>query len=448
MEFNYDNYKEAGISLLSKLISYASVLEEFDPNSTEPFGLENKEVLDFILEYAKKDGFDVFNDDNYAGHIEFGQGDELLGILCHLDVVPVADQDWVHDPFTLTIEDGKMYGRGTTDDKGPLAAAYLALKILKDSGFTPKKRIRLIMGCDEESGSRCLHHYFRTQELPSLGFSPDAEYPLIYGEKAHMNYNFIGELKKDEIIVEFNCGNRYNIVPAKATMKLNKDYKNEYLTFLKANNYQGEIIDDNYVAYGRASHAMCPDKGLNASFILFEFLNQVHPTTLSNFFVNSLTFDPFGKKLGYDLYDEEMLELTSNVGVVKINNGKILVGMDCRVPLESHKDKMVECISKASSEYGLSYEILSFGGYHYVNPNGTLVKTLMNAYQEVSGDFDSKPVVIGGGTYAKFIKNCVAFGPTFIGREDVCHIADEYLSVSDFMDNVKIYVKAIYELTK
>ena len=448
MEFNINDYKENGLFLLSKLISFKSVLEEFDPNSDEPFGADNKKALDFILEYAKKDGFKVFNDDNYAGHIEFGNGEELLGILCHLDVVPVADQDWNHDPFTLTIEGDKMYGRGTTDDKGPLAAAYLALKILKDSGFEPKKRIRLIMGCDEESGSRCLRHYFKTQELPGLGFSPDAEYPLIYGEKAHMNYNFIGNLKNDEIIVELTSGNRYNIVPAKASMKLNKDLKKEYLEFLNKNNYQGEVVDDCYFAYGKASHAMVPDKGLNASFILFEFLNEVHPTTLSKFFVNCLTFDPFGKKLGYDLYSEEMLELTSNVGVVKIKDGKILVGMDCRVPLESHKDKMVECISNASKAYDLDYEILSFGGYHYVDPNGTLVKTLMNAYQEVSGDYESKPMVIGGGTYAKFIKNCVAFGPTFPGREDVCHIADEYLLLSDFLDNVKIYVKAIYDLTK
>ena len=448
MEFNVNDYKKAGIELLSKLISYASVLEEFDPESDAPFGEENKKALEFILNYAKKDGFNVYNDDNYAGHIEFGSGEELLGILCHLDVVPVADQDWKHDPFVLTIEDDKMYGRGTTDDKGPLAAAYIALKILKDKGFKPNKRIRLIMGCDEESGSRCLRHYFKTQELPGLGFSPDAEYPLIYGEKAHMNYNFIGNLANAEIIVELNCGNRYNIVPAKASMKLNIDLKEQYLAFLKANNYQGEVVEDNYIAYGRASHAMCPDKGLNASFILFEFLNETHPTTLSNFFVNCLTFDPFGKKLGYDLHSEEMLELTSNVGVVKIKDGKILVGMDCRVPLESHKDKMVECIENASKAHGLDYEILSFGGYHYVDPNGTLVQTLMKAYQEVSGDYESKPMVIGGGTYAKFIKNCVAFGPSFPGSEDVCHIADEYLKVSDFMDNVLIYVKAIYELTK
>ena len=448
MDFNINDYKESGIELLSKLIEYQSVLEEFNPNSDEPFGLDNKKALEFILDYAKNDGFKVFNDDNYAGHIEFGSGEELLGILCHLDVVPVADQDWVHEPFKLTIEGDKMYGRGTTDDKGPLAAAYIALKILKDAGFEPKKRIRLIMGCDEESGSRCLRHYFKTQELPSLGFSPDAEYPLIYGEKAHMNYNFIGVIKNDEIIVEFNCGNRYNIVPAKAQMKLTKDYKNEYLAFLAKNNYQGEVIGDDYIAYGKASHAMVPFKGVNASFILFEFLNEVHPTTLSKFFVNCLTFDAYGKKLGYDLYSEEMLELTSNVGVVKIKDGKILVGMDCRVPLESHKDKMVECIEKASKTYDLGYEILSFGGYHYVDPNGFLVKILMNAYQEVSKDYESKPMVIGGGTYAKFIKNCVAFGPTFPGREDVCHIADEYLSMSDFFDNVLIYVKAIYELTK
>ena len=448
MDFNIEKYKESALLLLSKLISFKTVLDRFDPKSEAPFGEENRRALHFILEYAKNEGFKVKNCDDYAGHIEFGKGTETLGILCHLDVVPVDGQNWDTDPFVLTIKDDKMYARGSVDDKGPLVAAYMAMKLLKDNGFVPKKKVKLIMGCDEESGSRCLHHYFKSQKLPEIGFSPDAEFPLIYGEKTHMNYNIIGQLDSSDIIEELNCGNRYNIVPAKASMKLSKDLKKEYLDFLKVNNYNGEVINDEYFAYGLASHAMVPQNGVNASFILMSFLNEYTDSKLARFFVKYLTFDPFGKKLGYDMYDDEMKELTSNVGVVKISNGNFLIGMDCRVPRENHKDTMLNAINNAVNEFDYSADILSFGGYHYVDPNGFLVSTLMNVYKEVTGDLTSEPITIGGGTYAKFIKNAVAYGPMLPGREDVCHIANEYMLLSDFMNAILIYAKAIYELTK
>ena len=448
MDFEVKKYEDEALFLLSKLISFKTVLEEFKPKSKEPFGKENQECLKFILRYADLDGFKTYNADNYAGHIEFGSGDETLGILAHLDVVPVDGQKWQSDPFVLTIKDGKMYGRGVADDKGPLVATYMAMKLLKDRGFTPKKKVRLIMGCDEESGSRCLKHYFEKQPLPAFGFSPDADFPLIYGEKAHCTYDFLGKLDSSEIIKEFECGVRYNVVPAVAKMKLSKDLKKEYQEYLAKNNYQGEIDGEYYVAHGVSSHAMVPQNGLNASFILFSFLNEVNPTKLSKFFVDYLTFDPFGKKLGYDIYDEQMKELTSNVGLVNIKNGKVKIGIDCRVPREDHKDKMLECINKAAESIGFEVDVHSFGGFHYVDPKGFLVKTLMNVYKDVTGDVKSEPITIGGGTYAKFIDNAVAYGPLMPGREDVCHIADEYMFDSDFLMAIEIYAKAIYELTK
>lgn len=246
MEFNVDKYLEEGLLLLSKLISFETVLKNFNPKSDAPFGEENKHALKFILEYASKDGFDILNDKNYAGHIEFGKGKEILGILAHLDVVPVDGQVWKTNPFVLNISDGKLFGRGSMDDKGPLVASYLAMKLLKDQGFTPKKKVRLIMGCDEESGSRCLDHYFKKNPVPDLGFSPDADFPLIYGEKAHMTFNFEGKLDSSEIITEFTCGTRYNVVPALASMKLSKDLKKEYLAFLEKNHYEGKVEKDSY----------------------------------------------------------------------------------------------------------------------------------------------------------------------------------------------------------
>ncbi|MDE6660661.1 MAG: dipeptidase PepV [Anaeroplasmataceae bacterium] len=448
MEFNVDKYLEEGLLLLSKLISFETVLKNFNPKSDAPFGDENKHALKFILEYASKDGFDILNDQNYAGHIEFGKGKEILGILAHLDVVPVDGQAWKTNPFVLNISGDKLFGRGAMDDKGPLVASYLAMKLLKDQGFTPKKKVRLIMGCDEESGSRCLNHYFKKNPVPDLGFSPDADFPLIYGEKAHMTYNFEGKLDASEIITEFTCGTRYNVVPALATMKLSKNLKQEYLAFLEKNHYEGKVEKDTYYAYGKASHAMVPQKGLNASFILFEFLNEVAPSTLSEFFVKYLTFDPFGKKLGYDLYDEQMKELTSNVGLVNIKNGTLLIGIDSRVPQKEHEALMREKINEAAKTANLKANVLSFGGYHYVDPSSFLVTTLMNVYKEVTGDFTALPMTIGGGTYAKFIDNGVAYGPLMPGREDVCHIADEYMLLEDFKNAILIYAKAIYELTK
>ncbi|MDE5715199.1 MAG: Sapep family Mn(2+)-dependent dipeptidase [Anaeroplasmataceae bacterium] len=448
MNFNLDKYIEDGLFLLSKLVSFETVLNQYDPKSDAPFGKENKEALHFMLDYAKHDGFLVFNDHNYAGHIEFGKGKETLGILAHLDVVPVEGQNWNTDPFTLTIQNDKLFGRGTIDDKGPLVAAYIAMKMLKDNGFEPKKQIRLIMGCDEESGSRCLTHYFKENKLPEFGFSPDADFPLIYGEKAHMTYVIEGNVDDKEIVYEMICGTRLNVVPAKATMKLKKDYKKEYQEFLKKNNYKGEIIGEDYVAYGIASHAMVPEKGLNAAFILFQFLDEVESTKLSSFFTTYFTFDPFGKKMGYDLYDEEMKELTSNVGIINIKNGKVWVGVDCRVPRESHFEKMKSCIEQATNSVGLTAKIEGFGGYHYVDPKGFLVSTLLHAYQDITKDTKSKPITIGGGTYAKFIKNAVAFGPMLPGREDGCHIANEYMLMDDFKIMIQVYAKAIYELTK
>lgn len=448
MEFDSKKYQEEGIELLKKLIAFPTIIDEYRPNSDAPFGEENKKALEFLLDQATKDGFKIDNVDNYAGAIEYGLGEEELGILAHLDVVPVTGQIWDTNPFELTIKENKLFGRGAVDDKGPLVAVYMALKLLKEQGFVPQKKIRLIVGCDEETGSRCLTHYFEKRSLPQLGFSPDADFPLIYGEKAHAIYHFEGKLRPSEIIKEFICGDRYNVVPAFAKMRLQINLESEYLMFLATKHYIGTIEDGWYIAYGKASHAMIPQKGLNASFILFEFLNEFASTELSRFFVKYLTFDPFGKKLGYDLVDPTMNELTSNVGIVKIQNQEILIGVDCRVPSEQHRDRILQCITNAAAEAHLEAKLVSFGGYHYVDPKGPLVTTLMNVYKEITGDYSAKPITIGGGTYAKFIQNAVAFGPLLPGREDVCHIANEYMYLSDFLTTITIYAKAIYELTK
>ena len=442
----YPKYKEEGIKILEKLIAFESILDKYEPNSDAPFGIENKKALEYFLELGNKAGFITKNVDNYAGHLEYGEGEEILGILGHLDVVPVDKADWVSDPFKLSIRDGKMYARGSIDDKGPVVASYIALKMLHDLGFKPNKRIRLIVGCDEESGSRCLKRYLECEQRPSLGFSPDADFPLIYGEKGMMSYDIIADIT-DDVIEDFICGTRYNIVPALAKMKLSINLEKEYLEYLKNNNHQGEVIDGYLVAYGKASHAMCPSNGINAAFILFDFLNKYTDSKIARFVDKYLLFDTLGEKLGYDCYDEEMKFLTSNLALVNKSGNTLKIGVNCRLPLDSCHNVIKESLKIACLEFGYSYNIISESKRHYVSKDSDLVKKLMKAYKEVTGD-NSEPITIGGGTYAREIGNAVAFGPMFLGREDVCHIANEYMFIEDFDKAVEIYFKAIYELTK
>lgn len=440
---------EDATEVLRQLISYQTVLDVFDPNSETPFGVANRDALHYLLNHAEEAGFKTFNADNYAGHIEFGpeEGDSI-GVLAHLDVVPVTGQVWETNPFELKIKDGKLYGRGVADDKGPLVASYFALKIIKEQKWPITKRVRLIAGSDEESGSRCLQHYFLKEEKPILGFSPDADFPLIYGEKGMASFDIKVSLNNQEVIEEFICGDRYNMVPAEAKMRLKVNLQEEYEAFLLANQYLGEVKDGYYIAYGIPAHAMVPENGLNAGFILFEFLNQTCPTALSTYMSQFLTFDPDGKKFGIAMYDEEMKSLTMNVGIITIENGTCKIGINCRIPFDNQIDFIKNQVEHSFPDESFSVHILGSSNRHYVDPNSQLVQTLMNAYRSITGDSVSQPFTIGGGTYAKYIHQAVAFGPQFPNTEDVCHIANEYITMEDFIKSIAIYTKAIYDLIR
>ena len=440
-----NKYKDQGMKILKDLVAIPSVLDEYKPESSEPFGKYNKEALDYILNKGEEFGFKTKNVDNYAGHIEYGSGKEILGILAHLDVVPVTKEEWDQDPFLLTIKDNKMYGRGTTDDKGPLVASLIAMKILKDEGYKPNKKIRLIMGCDEESGSRCLERYLEKEDKPDLAFSPDADFPLIYGEKGILSYDIVGY--EDSIITEMYAGERYNIVPSMAYFKLSINKEREFKEFLERKNYKGEIKDGKYIIYGESSHAMDPDKGINAIYLMFEFLFQYTDSKLAEFVYKYYLFDNHGKKADYYDYDDEMKDLTSNLAIIRLENQKFKLGFNVRCPKDDSFDVIPEKVSKIAGIYRYRFEFLGGSKRHYVNRNTELVQKLLKAYQEITNDY-SEPITIGGGTYARELGYAVAFGPQMPGRPDVCHISNEYMRLEDFFNAIKIYYLAIKELTK
>ena len=175
---------EEMIANLGKMVAIDSQLGT--PTEGKPFGEGPAKALSEGLKIAEELGFHTVNLDNYCGYAEMGEGEEIVGIAGHLDIVPVGG-DWSYDPFVLTRKGDYVYGRGTTDDKGPVIEALYAMKLLRDSGVKLNKRVRLIMGCNEETGSKCMEHYNEVAEELSCGFTPDANFPCIHGEKGHMS---------------------------------------------------------------------------------------------------------------------------------------------------------------------------------------------------------------------------------------------------------------------
>lgn len=432
--------KEEIINSLQEFLKIDSVGVFENQTKDAPFGKGVKDALLHMLSIGEKMGFKTANVDNVAGHIEFGEGNEIIGILCHVDVVP-ADGVWKYPPFSAQIDDGKIYARGAIDDKGPAMASLYAMKILKDLGVKPQKRIRLILGTDEETAWRGISRYLEVYETPTIGFSPDANFPLIYGEKGIMSIDIETKEKAD---FTFKSGNRYNVVPEYAKAEIKEEYF-DFEDFCKNKNAKGKINNKTYEVFGKASHAMAPEEGINAAIILAEFLNHKLDNNLLSFISNKLNDSRF-RSMGLDFKDEEMGDLTVNVAVVNIDHNGGKVGLNLRYPINWDKERFLKELTEKAKLYELEIKVLSDQIPHYVNKDEPLNKILHDAYVKYTHDHETKIMTIGGGTYARALKTAVAFGMEFPHREDVVHKANEYLIIDDMIVATAIYAEAIYNL--
>jgi succinyl-diaminopimelate desuccinylase len=427
-----ERLKQQFISDLQALVRFPSTLSE--PVGDYPYGSAIGEALEWFLALGKHYGFVVVNVDHQAGYIEFGLGEEI-GILGHLDVVPVGE-GWTHGPFNPVIENGKLYGRGVNDDKGPTMAAFYAMRVLKEMNLPLKRKIRLILGTDEESGMRCIKHYLTKYDPPVIGFAPDATFPLIYAEKGIHSCQISGMESK---IISFQAGQRLNMVPERATAVLSIDLSKEFQAYLNETGLQGNVLGNEYQLFGKAAHAMQPDEGINAAVKLGQFLVRYIQTP---FTIALSTIDTSGKAFGLEYTDDEMGPITFNVGVVSVDSGTFTIKVNARIPKDyPYMDKYKDALS----QYGV-YQELNHSAVHYVSKDSELVQTLLKAYQEVTGDTTSQPVTIGGGTYARMLPNAVAFGALLPGREDVAHRVNEYMVVEDLYTAVDVYTKALIAL--
>jgi succinyl-diaminopimelate desuccinylase len=499
------NFKDEIISALKGLIEIKSVRSKAKPDM--PFGEGVSEALSYMLSLARDMGFRVVDVDGYAGRIEFGgetagevvsgagggvsgkRGEKIggndengvnncadeVGILCHLDVVP-AGEGWNTPPFKATVSDGKIFGRGAIDDKGPAVSVLYALKALKDGGFKPSKRAVIILGCDEESDWQCMDYYRKKYRMPKIGFTPDAEFPLINCEKGVLHLQIKSTLKpcSDIKILGLSGGDRINVVPDRAEARVAVNGKKISLDALKkaAKNHGVSVAgctqkpsSDTYTvtlaSEGIRAHGSTPGLGKNALWGLLRLLNELYTRRAVperddagrgalaggalDKAVSALCFDTVGRGLNAELSDDVSGALSCNLGTARISGSGVLsLGVDIRYPATKKREEIEARIKKKLGGDFYFSEIKNHPSL-YVAEDEPLIKTLLKAYEKITGD-KGRCLAIGGGTYAKALPTGVAFGPMLPGQGSVVHAADEYIGIDHLMLISRIYYEAIKEL--
>ena len=441
--------------LLCKWIRIPS--EKQDAQEGAPFGAPLKEMLETALADAAALGFRTRNFDGYAGDAEMGEAGEVMGIVAHLDVVPAGD-GWKHDPFGAQLEDGVVYGRGTTDDKGPALAGLMAMKAVQDAGVPLKRRVRLILGCDEECGMEDMAYYRQHADLPAFGFSPDADYPVINTEKGictiGLSAELPGEAGAEYPVYSVEAGERHNVVPGMAYAQIGCEDLQALQEKITATGYDVTIEPCapgrvRLVSKGVTGHAAFPYHAKNAAGQLLLCLKEIGAGGGSRAVIERLaetigmTYD--GAGLGIDVRDTVSGELTMNLGVLRINGQSASAALDIRYPVLASAQQICKMIGMRLAEAGLHAELLNDSEPLHVPADSFIVRELLDVYHRVTGK-ESYPIAIGGGTYSRQLVNTVAFGCNFPGETDLAHQAEENISVDKMMLNIRIFAHAIAAL--
>jgi succinyl-diaminopimelate desuccinylase len=467
--------KDEYLETLKRFLAINSIEDMTTASEGKPFGEGVAQALEFLLQMGQADGFRTKNLEGYAGYIEYGEGEEEVGVLVHVDVVTVGE-GWTTPPFEPHIRDGKMYARGAIDDKGPALAAYFALRLVKEAGLPLSRRIRLIIGTDEESGWLCMKRYQELEVLPEIGFSPDAEFPMIHAEKGQINPTLalIPAAREDEAsgdswkLLSFVSGDQGNSVPEKADalvrlpetadpeavhLALSKQLEQYMLTHDVTGRV--ELTTSHTLLFhvkGKPAHGMEPYAGINAGTTLAHFLSPFpfagQDRTFLHFLGEILHLDHFGERLDVACEDGVTGKLTVNAGILRYEREKeATVRLNIRYPATLTAEPYVKRLEARVNELGWTFANVSTSKSHYVPHDHPVIQTLSRVYEEHTG----QPATLlssGGATYAKLLKAGVAYGPVFPGKHSTAHLTDEYAEIDDLLRAMGIYAQAMYELAK
>ena len=450
-----DESFDSMVADIQKSIRIESVLKEENITEKDPFGSNVTAALTSFLENAEKMGFKTGNVDNYAGYVDLGDKGELVGILAHLDVVPEGKHElWDVPPYSATIIDGKLYGRGSADDKGPAFAALYAMKALRDSGMELKCRFRLIVGLDEESGGRCIARYLKTEEHPACSFSPDANFPLINAEKGilrgYIEKTFLPAAETPGLrLKSIKGGSRYNVVPDEAEALFYGQISADEVSWLREIPNITVTLTDNGTsirAEGLSAHAMEPQRGKNAVSLLLKTIASLNwgGTVLRGWieFAAEKFADYYGEALNIATEDEMSGVLTCNLGIIDCSEDKCKISLDIRYPVTKKGEDVISTLNETLKEGGACFTVEKDKKPLFVTPDAPLVKKLLTAYNNITGE-NGVPESIGGGTYCRYVDNAVSFGPLFPGEIELAHQPNENIPLENLRKITYIYTEAL-----
>lgn len=416
-----------------------------------PFGRPVRDMLDMALADCAALGFDVKGFDGYAGHADMGAGEDVdaLGILAHLDVVPVGD-GWARAPFSASVENGFVYGRGACDDKGPALAALFAMRAVMLAGVPLKRKVRLIFGCDEENGMASIDYYKKAAVMPRSGFSPDADYPVINIEKGGLHVTLRADADNSGLrVLSFQTGERFNVVPGRASVlvaggadiidKVNAFAKAERLDITAGAEDGGVRIS----AKGVSGHAAMPQSARNAIGMLLLTLAHLGVRGPLAALARAVGMQYDGDALGIRVCDGVSGDLTCNMGIIRADEASVYATLDIRYPILASAPVIIKQIQAALPEFIVTMEKNAVP--HHVPEQSELVQSLLASYTEVTG-LPGRALAIGGGTYARALEEGVAFGIQMPGEPEMAHQADECVSVANLNNSMRIFAHAIIKL--
>lgn len=445
IEHIIEGYKEEMISRLQELIRIESVASSDGEDCTReaPFGEGPLRALQYMMALGKEKGFSCINYDNKVCELGFGkEKEDSVGVACHVDVVP-AGGDWTYPPYGGQLHDGRIYGRGAVDDKGPTIAAFYAALAIKESGLALRKNVTQIIGAYEESGRfPCIRHYLASaKKLPSCGIVPDSYFPVCFSEKHFVNITLAARAEGDSAsgekpeLISIKGGDAINVVPSWAEA-----------VFAGKDGEAAEVVK----AAGLAAHASTPQQGENAIAGLINRLakRDFEPAGICDavkHLSRLMCRDTSGEGLGIALEDETGAT-TSNMGLISYEDGLLKVQANIRLPLSIGREELLSRISERIAGTGFEMEDIYFLDGFYTDPEKEPAKTLIQVYREATGDMDSKPYANGSGSYARVMNGFIPFGVALEREPLQFHVEDEAITVERLMEAAKIYAEALYRL--
>ena len=443
-----DSYQEEFVRLLTRWIRVPSVKGEEEDGA--PFGREVRRMLDMAMVDAETMGFMTHVYDGYACDITLGdEAQEMVAVLAHLDVVPAGD-GWAVDPFAAVRDGDRIYGRGTSDDKGPALAALLAMKAIKEAGIPLKRSIRMILGCDEESGWEDMAYYCDHAKMPEIGFSPDASFPCINTEKGMLHLLLHAPVSPEGLqVLSLHTGERMNVIPGEsiAVVAGGQEIADAVASFAQETgwDYRAEVVPEGVriTATGIPGHSAYPEGRRNAIGMMLVLLRRLGAQGAWRTLADSYGMEHDGASLGIACEDAVSGPLTCNMGILHLDAGIITCTLDCRCPITADLEGLK--VTALSHLPGFTAELAETKAPHHVPEDSELVSCLLAAYREETGR-EAHAEATGGGTYAKVLRHGVAFGASFPEDEDLAHQAGEYLSISKMLLAAKVYANALLRL--